>query len=298
MTRTFALIALASSTLGGCLVEEPDPSGEGQIISDLYGTYPNGTSMTGIALGAATLDGIGALGTGAHGEALTAATSGSAPLAGGSLVGSTWTARLSDGTELALRVDTAAQGAGVNADVWSYTISYQSGTQRAPLCGVDAAGAPIPAITVPGTWNQKLGSPGGGAYDARASQFTLACRGSSISKCVEMGYKPWRGYTDQLGACVRALRADYCGDGTAYTVSGTVVDLYDRDGVEVDDAAWTPEAEWTPDGARCISALDRTRAWQRLGARPWCFPASLPAQSSCGAGFHAGALLITELAAR
>lgn len=298
MTRTFALIALVSSTLGGCLVEEPDPSGEGQIISDLYGNAPNGTSLTGIALGAATLDGVGALGTGAQGEVLTASSSGAAPLSGGALVGSTWTAQLSDGTALALRVDAAAHGAGPNADVWAYTISYQSGTTRAPLCGLDAAGTPIRAVAVPGTWNQKLGSPGGGAYDARASQFTLACRGSSIGKCVEMGYKPWQGYADQLGACVRALRADYCGDGTAYTVSGTLVDLYDRDGVQSDDAAWVPEAEWTPDGARCISALDRTRAWQRLGARPWCFPSTLPARTSCGTGFGAGPLLITELAAR
>ena len=48
---------------------------------------------------------------------------------------------------------------------------------------------------------------------------------------------------------VRMIRADYCGDGTSWTVNGRTIDLYDGLGINVDTSAWTFEAEWTPSGA-------------------------------------------------
>jgi hypothetical protein len=137
--------------------------------------------------------------------------------------------------------------------------------------------------------------PGGGSYDAGTADFTIACRGSAIAKCVELGYKPWLGNTRELAACVRALRADYCGDGTPYTVNGTIVNIYDDVGAQPDGIAWTPEAEWTPDGASCVSRRRNTRFAQVAHEIPWCFPHSLKPERSCGAGFSGGATIITEL---
>ena len=164
-----------------------------------------------------------------------------------------WHATLTNGTAVPLRVDTAQQGAGSNSDVGLYAVSFETATGWEPLCGLDEAGAPILAVAVPGTWSLASGSPGDGAYTPSTTVQSFACRGKTIAKCVELGYKPWNGRTDQLAACVRLLRADYCGDGRSYTVNGTLVNLYDNAGVLVDDAAWTKEAAWSPAGAVCIA---------------------------------------------
>jgi hypothetical protein len=61
-------------------------------------------------------------------------------------------------------------------------------------------------------------------------------------------------------ACVRLLRADYCGDGEAATRDSTPVNVFDRLGVQAPDpgaaAAMAFEAAWGPDGAVCVA---RTR---------------------------------------
>ena len=56
-------------------------------------------------------------------------------------------------------------------------------------------------------------------------------------------------------ACVRVLRADYCGDGQGHTRDGTPVDLYDRLGVQSGEPApgMRFEAAWGPAGAVCVA---------------------------------------------
>ena len=102
------------------------------------------------------------------------------------------------------------------------------------------------------------GVPGGGSYHPESSDFTIACRGSAIAKCVELGYKPWTGVTSQLASCVRLLRADFCGTGTSYTKDGQLVNLYDNLGIQKDTEAWSLEAGWNPQGATCIAAAADT----------------------------------------
>jgi hypothetical protein len=75
-----------------------------------------------------------------------------------------------------------------------------------------------------------------------------------------MGYKPWKSEAmwDRHQACVRMVRADYCGDGVGHTRNGTPIDVYDDAGIQTEDprAALTFEAAWGKDGAVCVS---RTR---------------------------------------
>ena len=54
-------------------------------------------------------------------------------------------------------------------------------------------------------------------------------------------------------ACVRMVRADYCGDGVEHTRNGTPVDIFDRVGVQKDEPAppLSFEAAWGPEGAIC-----------------------------------------------
>jgi ADYC domain-containing protein len=265
---------------------------------------PNGTSANAIspslispnggASGSAIrLSSVRPSGLRADGTPITIADTG-APLAGADLVGSTWTGNVSDGTTVALRIDAAAPGNGANAELWSYRVSAAfDGTWR-PLC-VDAVGVTGFADSVGGSWNLAQGVLGGGAYHAGTAEFTLACRGSAIAKCVELGYKPWTGLSVELAACVRALRGDYCGDGTPYTVDGTLVNLYDRAGVVPDGVAWTPEAEWTANGARCVSKKKATRFSQAADAKPSCYPHALKPSNTCGSGFGDDVAIITEL---
>ena len=49
------------------------------------------------------------------------------------------------------------------------------------------------------------------------------------------------------------IRADYCGNGTSYTLNGRPINVYDALDIQLDTEAWRFEAEWTPAGARCVA---------------------------------------------
>jgi hypothetical protein len=67
-------------------------------------------------------------------------------------------------------------------------------------------------------------------------------------------------------ACVRMVRADYCGNGTAHTVDGISIDEWDNANIQTQTSISTnatghfgKEAEWTPNGARCLSQANMGR---------------------------------------
>jgi hypothetical protein len=291
MNRTLPLIA--SCFICGCVVNEPTFTPVEQGVISPNGISPNGISPNGISPNGVSLNGISPNGISPNGTPIGVAGAG-APLTGDAIVGSTWTGNLSDGTTATLRIDEALQGTGANIDVWSYRLSISAAGTWRPLC-LDPAGNPIFADSVPGSWNLAQGVPGGGSYHPETAEFTLACRGSAIAKCVELGYKPWTGHGSELAACVRALRADYCGDGTPYTVNGTLVNIYDGEGIQPDAAAWDPEAGWTPEGASCISKKKEARFSQVANERPSCYPHALKPKKSCGTEFTGSIAIITEL---
>jgi hypothetical protein len=121
------------------------------------------------------------------------------------------------------------------------------------LCGPDAAGA-------------RWGFPLRGRWDSdgrRISEdgFTLICASGAIGKCVRFGYKPWNTHGDGISlaayhaACVKAVRADYCGDkGT--TRDGQPIDIFDALGIQRPDegsAAMPFEAAFSEAGAVCVA---------------------------------------------
>jgi hypothetical protein len=289
-------ILVAPAAIYGCVTNE----GNLALVEQAH-IMPNGLAVNGILHNHIMPNDIrlnGVLPTGTMpGGALIGISGTGAPLSGPGIVGSTWTGQLSDGRTLAIRVDGAMQQTGTNADVWSYEFSALDNGEWHPLCGA-SDGDPIFADTVGGTWNLAQGVPGGGSYHPNSTEFTIACRGSAIAKCLELGYKPWTGHAREVASCVRALRADYCGDGTPYTVDGTLVNLYDGAGLQLDEANWDLEAVWTPDGAACIAKKTETRFWQVLHTKPTCYPHALKAKNSCGTEFTEGAAIITELEPR
>ncbi|WP_224241795.1 ADYC domain-containing protein [Hyalangium gracile] len=112
--------------------------------------------------------------------------------------------------------------------------------------------------------------------DEDPSRFTFGCDSGVIAKCYRWGYKPWlegqdsqTSMKDMHEACTRMARADYCGNGTSFTLDGTPIHPWD----DLDTAirplpenASTPlfEAGWSPHGAVCLS---KTR-WEHLKPMP------------------------------
>jgi len=97
----------------------------------------------------------------------------------------------------------------------------------------------------------------------RSDSFQIVCTSGAQGKCVRFGYKPWlddrngRAMLDYYNACVRMVRADYCGDGTATTKDGTLINLYDKIGIQADEAlpGMQFEAGWSDYGATCIARV-------------------------------------------
>ncbi len=90
--------------------------------------------------------------------------------------------------------------------------------------------------------------------------FNLTCTSGAEGKCVLFGYRPWESREgvpmgDLLQACIHLLRADYGGDDRPSTRNGTVVNLYDRFGIQDPGpaAGMEFEAAWGPEGAVCVA---------------------------------------------
>lgn len=144
-----------------------------------------------------------------------------------------------------------------------------------------------PALAIGGQWDYHSGNQGDGRKLIEASspsystQITFACTDGAIGKCVEKaGYKPWAaartecrvattdgqlecyGETQELlhEACVRMVRADYCGSGQSMTVDGIGIDLWDESSINTEsEQVWGKEGEWTPNGARCLDVANMGR---------------------------------------
>ncbi len=184
-----------------------------------------------------------------------------------------------------------------NSDSWLYSVVYTSdedpvsGRWHNP-CGNPANG-PATGLFVTGRWSRDGSFISGG--------YTFSCTTGVITKCVRnWGYKPWKTLRSPAGAdvamlpllqaCVRAARADYCGDGVSYTRDGTLVDLFDRhgfnvrepgsgllreSGFDIDGATWVARPRW-PTGAEKHSTASETALPGCRKPRPAAFAPGLP----------------------
>lgn len=125
----------------------------------------------------------------------------------------------------------------------------------------------IDDLCLPDATNEAWGFP---IPDGRGG-FELTCMSGAYGKCVRLGYRPWE---ERPGgpplsalhrACMRMIRADYGGDGTSWTRDGTLIDVYDRFGVQSPQQTgeMSFEAGWSETGAVCV-AHPRLRATPKL----------------------------------
>jgi hypothetical protein len=257
---------------------------------DINGVDINGSglasTLVAVHLAAAELNGAPLTGLWLVGGELRGSQgAGAMPLGGTELVGLRLQGERGDGSLVTLRLKGAADA---GAGGWRYDFVYRSANNAwAAVC------AQGPAVIVGGRWNYQEGVPGGGAFTPDPSVFTIGCPHSAVEKCVVLGYRPWIQFGTVPGvelhtSCVRAIRADYCGDGRPQTTNGRLINIYDNAGVQADTEAWRMEAEWIPAGARCVSPVARGA----LGIT--C--STLEATISCGdrSHFDTGTRLMTE----
>jgi hypothetical protein len=108
------------------------------------------------------------------------------------------------------------------------------------------------AIAVNGYWDDT------GAHVIDGKSFSFACTKRDVAACLDAGYvdDPRDSISYALfGACLRMLRADYCGNGTSYTKDGTFVTIYDNKKIAA-NAQLEPlvfEAAWSAKGAYCMA---------------------------------------------
>ncbi|MEM9454300.1 MAG: ADYC domain-containing protein [Myxococcota bacterium] len=178
-------------------------------------------------------------------------TSEASPLAGTEL-----TIRDHHDHELHVRIDAVHPAAlRASSPLTMYEVSRldEDSGRWVPYCQRGPDGLQL-AIPLAGRW------PGGGArFVEDPEDFTLTCTAGANGKCARMGYLPGmtahgRSLTPYFEACVRAMRADYCGDGRSFTRAGTPVEL--RDGVGQQPRWYSEalrfEAAWGPEGALCV----------------------------------------------
>jgi hypothetical protein len=139
--------------------------------------------------------------------------------------------------------------------IWLHSLSIQTNVGWQPVCQPDSSGRSL-GFPFPGAFLQD------GRYVPGKGLFSLSCTSGAQAKCIRFGYAPWQkepngsSLMDHYNACIRMVRADYCGDQKANTVNGTAIDVYDDVGVQESDQSIAEmgfEAGWTPDGAVCVS---------------------------------------------
>ena len=281
----FALLFTACAPAGGVRLDEP-PSGTHHCRA----IEPNGPDLTGTALrripapGCAAVDGIQLrvvnLAEGvtlADGQVLRDVTVVGSTLRSGNrsaedLVGATLSGRSELDPAVVVRIDqivpaelgsSATEPSRGTEPVLAYRLVYRWRDRPLdswePVCREGKA-----AIAVAGQWDLRAGVAGGGAKRSTAvTEVTFACVGAAVAKCVtQLGYRPWASAALDLlhQSCVRAVRADYCGNGESMTQPNEQVNFYDSLGIQRDGAEWPLESQWSAGGAVCVGATRLVQA--------------------------------------
>jgi hypothetical protein len=272
-----------------------DINGPGINGRELNGVELNGRELNGRELNGRELNGRELNGVELDGSNLTAIATDGSKIAGLALIGAEFDTTMGAGTPVSIRIADVDKDASFHkkGTVYMYTVLYRfdasSGWQ--PLCGT-SNGSPIRAVPLQGRWDYRQGVEGGGSKINDPDMFTFACEGFTLQKCVRLGYEPWRkqngvSLEDHHQTCVRVHRADYCGDGRSFTKDGTLINLYDSIGVQLDTESWAFESEWSPDGAVCVKK-------QRISGKKFTPDCSFekPA-ATCGQAIDGGQTLIS-----
>ncbi len=127
--------------------------------------------------------------------------------------------------------------------------------QRFPMPGGPADAFEGKAVAIPGHW---LSEPI--AKSRSDLPVTLSCASGVVGKCILRGYVPSDkepSKQELFRACLYASRSQPNKAGTTHTCNGTIIDIYDEQGIQPIDpslpATYTFEAAWNQDGLVCMN---------------------------------------------
>lgn len=197
-----------------------------------------------------------------------------------------------------VRIASAERDAGSRfGDIWLYRVQLEDGRE---ICQPDPAGD-TRLVFFPGRFDSSMN------YVDDPAEFSISCVSGVQAKCLRWGYRPWAAapvggqpLAPHYNACIRAARADYCGDDQPTTRDGTLIDLYDQVGVqkpEADPRELQFEAGWAPHGAVCVNHVRIAENATLDGVRAACPRlAAAPAGAACSeaAARSHGALLFNR----
>jgi hypothetical protein len=134
--------------------------------------------------------------------------------------------------------------------------------------------------------------PDAGTHFERSHTIYFGCMSGAVGKAARWGYSPWVTDDETHQTATRTVRADYCGNGTSYTIQGTQLQLNDIFHIhDFADSNKPTEAMWGPEGAYCLDA-------PRLGYEAdsiHCNGEPLPSCKDNGFGNWPDALLWTKI---
>ena len=141
-----------------------------------------------------------------------------------------------------------------------YTFTYSSiftEWLEVPLCALDDETFEETAIVFP-----DLHVDDAGTMSAQAGSLLFGCVSGAVGKAAMWGYSPADFGPDGHQAATRAVMADYCGDGTSWTATGTPLQVEDVAGIRAFAAGHLDtEALWTSAGAHCVRTPRLLGTW-------------------------------------
>ncbi len=154
-----------------------------------------------------------------------------------------------------LRIDDVIEktsATGQNLFFYQLSSFNQASKSWQPFCQRDPQGQQL-ALLYHGNVDAVKG------YQA-VSQISITCSAGVIAKCINWGYSPYADHPKAaalFNTCLRMARADYCGTGESYTRDGTLLNIYDRFGIqksepESEKEGLVFEAAWNENGALCV----------------------------------------------
>ncbi|MEM7160786.1 MAG: ADYC domain-containing protein [Myxococcota bacterium] len=94
---------------------------------------------------------------------------------------------------------------------------------------------------------------GSGTHEVRDDTIYFACTSGAVGKAGMWGYSPSEVGEEVHQTATRAVRADYCGEGTSWTTTGTPLQVSDPWFINHFQPGGQPtEAMWGPEGAECL----------------------------------------------
>jgi len=279
-------ISVNGTNLNGTNLNGASLNGANLNGANQNGTSFNGFSLNGIGAQGAELDGIALEDVALVGTSLRAVDAHGRTIEGADWIGAEIVGRAS--TEpVELRIAAVDVDPGDPSMHW-YTLTHEGRS----VCSDGERG-----LFVRGVWDE-TGARQDSLADDPTIEFTFSCASGVIAKCVGWGYAPDEVGPETHEACTRLARADYCGDGRAHTVDGTLVDVYDRMGVMQPEPGSTLEFEagWGPRGATCVSRpryVERDADGSEIAIPCWD---ALPVCDDADAAFALGAEIVDHSA--